>query len=140
MRYIPNSLTYLPNKPRVFVPFEDRSRDLSQLLEFGTVLQVFPSHLSWQLKAETTDEFLQSCERFFGVHGFTDDDYVVAIGDPVVIALFMVAASTQNRGRAKVLKWDRLPCERCSKYRKECPDAACPRDLRGRYLVLPIQL
>jgi hypothetical protein len=140
MRYVTNSLNYQQGQPRVFVPFEDRNRDLSQLLEFGTVLQVFPGHLSWQLKPETSLDFTMAVKRFFAAHDFTDDDFVVAIGDPVVIAVFTHAAAMVNSGRVKVLKWDRLPCVRCNKYRQTCGDELCPKELRGRYLVLPVQL
>lgn len=140
MRYIANAVSYDPKTPRVFVPFEDRQRDLSQLLEFGTVLQVFASHLSWQLTPETTLDYTLACKRFFAAHDFTDDDFVVAIGDPVAIAIFTYAAAFTNTGRVKVLKWDRLPCDVCSKYKALCGRSGCPGELRGRYLVLPVKL
>ncbi len=140
MRYIANSVQYIPAKPRVFVPFEDRNRDLSQLLDFGTVIQVFPSHLSWQLNPETIADFTSATNNFFAAHDFTDDDFVVAIGDPVVIAIFTHIAAEHNGGRVRVLKWDRLPCGRCNKYRQTCGDERCPKELRGRYLVLPVRL
>lgn len=139
-RYIANVMNYDPKKPRVFVPFEDRGRDLSQLLDFGTVLQVFPAQLSWQLTSETTHDFTLACKRFFAAHDFTDDDFVVAIGDPVVITIFTHAAAQANNGRVQVCKWDRLPCAVCNKYWQRCNKNECPAELRGRYLILPIKL
>lgn len=140
MRYLANVVNYDPKKPRCFVPFEDRNRDLSALLDFGTVLQVFPSHLSWQLTPESVHDFTLACKRFFAAHDFTDDDFVVALGDPVVIGIFIYAAAQANAGRAKVCKWDRLPCDVCNKYKQSCAKDNCPQELRGRYLVLPVKL
>ena len=38
---------------------------------------------------------------------FCDDDYLLLIGDPAIIALAGAVVSEANRGRFKVLKWDR---------------------------------
>ncbi len=38
---------------------------------------------------------------------FCDDDYLLLIGDPAIIALAGAIASEMNRGKFKVLKWDR---------------------------------
>ena len=38
---------------------------------------------------------------------FNDDDYLLLIGDPAIIALAGAIASKMNGGRFKVLKWDR---------------------------------
>jgi len=136
MRYTPNVVDYPLDKPRVFVPFEDRKRDLSDLLEFGTVIQIFPGHLAWQLNSSTTEEFITAVRGFFQAHDFTNDDYVVAIGDPVVISIMTYLAARQNSGRVRLLKWDRLPCEMCLKFRCEC---ASPQ-VRGRYLEVAVKL
>lgn len=39
---------------------------------------------------------------------FSDDDYLLAIGDPVAMCLAAVVAAQVNRGRYKMLKWDRV--------------------------------
>ncbi len=136
-RYVPNAVSYTPGEPRVFVAFEDRSRDLSGLLDFGTVVQIFPGHLAWQVSGETAPDFARSVREFFRAHEFLDRDFVAAVGDPVVIGLVMGAAADENAGRVTVLKWDRLPCGRCGKYRKNCSDEMCPREVRGRYIAVP---
>lgn len=41
------------------------------------------------------------------LEGFNDDDYLLALGDPVAIVLTCHVAAEKNRGRYKVLKWDR---------------------------------
>ena len=38
---------------------------------------------------------------------FCDDDYLLLIGDPAIIAIAGAVVSEANRGRFKVLKWDR---------------------------------
>jgi hypothetical protein len=38
---------------------------------------------------------------------FNDDDYILAIGDPVAIGIVTAIATEFNRGRVKVLRWDR---------------------------------
>ena len=38
---------------------------------------------------------------------FNDDDYLLLIGDPAIIAVAGAIASKMNGGRFKVLKWDR---------------------------------
>ena len=38
---------------------------------------------------------------------FSDDDYLVAVGDPSAIAIAGAIAASNNRGRFKMLKWDK---------------------------------
>ncbi len=38
---------------------------------------------------------------------FSDDDYLLLIGDPAIIAVWGAIAAKNNGGRFKVLKWDR---------------------------------
>ena len=38
---------------------------------------------------------------------FNDDDYLLLMGDPAIIALAGAVASDVNGGRFKILKWDR---------------------------------
>lgn len=38
---------------------------------------------------------------------FNDSDFLLAMGDPVAIAIASIVASDINNGRLKILKWDR---------------------------------
>lgn len=38
---------------------------------------------------------------------FTDQDFLLLVGDPVAMALAVNAAANANRGRVKILKWSR---------------------------------
>ena len=39
---------------------------------------------------------------------FNDDDYLLLMGDPAIIALAGAVVSEMNRGRFKILKWDKI--------------------------------
>ena len=41
------------------------------------------------------------------LRNFTDMDYLLLIGDPLAIGLAVAVASNANRGKARLLKWDR---------------------------------
>ena len=38
---------------------------------------------------------------------FCDNDYILPVGDPVAIAVASTIAANNNRGKFKMLKWDR---------------------------------
>tara|TARA_R110001592_G_scaffold33763_7_gene116684 strand:- start:386 stop:736 length:351 start_codon:yes stop_codon:yes gene_type:complete len=41
------------------------------------------------------------------LQGFNDKDYLIAAGDPALIAMSCLVASDLNFGKVKLLKWDR---------------------------------
>ena len=46
-----------------------------------------------------------------GLKNFSDKDYLLLIGDPAAIGIATSIASENNRGRYKLLKWDRQEAE-----------------------------
>lgn len=38
---------------------------------------------------------------------YSDDDYILATGDPIAIGIAVSVAAKNNRGRVNLLKWDR---------------------------------
>lgn len=134
--FTPQPVSYPPGVSRVFVPFEDRNRDLSALLEFGTVVQLFGKDHHWQLTSETTAAYLAAARGFFRAHDVTDHDAVVAIGDPVVITLTTLAAAEANNGRVTVLRWARVPCSKCGRF---SPVVPCPEHER-QGVYMPVRL
>ena len=46
-----------------------------------------------------------------GLKDFSDDDYLLLIGDPAAIGIATSIASENNRGRYRLLKWDRQEAE-----------------------------
>jgi hypothetical protein len=47
--------------------------------------------------------------RFFRekLKDFNDDDYILPVGDPVIIATVAAIAADMNNGQYKILKWDK---------------------------------
>ena len=41
------------------------------------------------------------------LRNFSDDDYLVAVGDPSAIAIAGAIAANNNRGKFSILKWDK---------------------------------
>ena len=137
--------TTLPHVPpaelteRVFLLFEDRGRDISGLLEFGSVVQVFDSASPWQVPSDAllASGFTHALQSYFATHGFTDADYVVAMGDPVAIAAAVHEAARVNGGRVRVLRWERLPCPSCRRF--ATINRTCPTHrVTGRYVTVPL--
>jgi hypothetical protein len=46
-------------------------------------------------------------DTFEKLKDFNDSDFLLAMGDPVAIAIASIVASDINNGRLKILKWDR---------------------------------
>ena len=42
------------------------------------------------------------------LRGFTDDDWLLAMGDPAIIGVSFAIAADLNQGRVNFLKWDRM--------------------------------
>lgn len=139
------SLRYSPDRPpdaslgsRCFLAFEDRGRDITGLLEYGTVAQLFAPGVPWQITPTRVDEFVRAVTGYFSTHGFNDGDFIVAIGDPVVVAVMTAVAARFNRGSVTMLKWDRIPCPTCGRFKN--PECHGPRDIHGRYVPIRISL
>jgi len=41
------------------------------------------------------------------LRNFTDDDYILPVGDPILIAMATMIAADMNMGKVKMLKWDK---------------------------------
>lgn len=136
-RYVPVATAYEPGAPRVFLPFEDRGRDLSGLLDFGTVVQIFDGRAPWQLTNDTASQYAEAVRAYFRAHAFGAGDAVVAIGDPLVIAITVAMAAQESGGALTVLRWDRLPCPACGRY---SPTGCGAHVITGRYVPVKFQL
>lgn len=42
-----------------------------------------------------------------GLKDFCDDDYLLPVGDPVLIAMASMIAARENRGRVNMLRWSK---------------------------------
>jgi len=81
---------------------QEMGRNVRSAEKFGDLKVVLPDNkqivlssgpLTFKLKHELKD--------------FNDDDYLLLMGDPAIIALAGAVASDVNGGRFKILKWDR---------------------------------
>lgn len=97
---------------RVFIPYEPVRRnagtgnterlfdltpaavygELTFLMEHGNLV-LSPAPMVQQLRRALKD--------------FSDDDYILPVGDPVAIGLVTAIAAQVNHGRVNLLRWDR---------------------------------
>ena len=106
-------LNNLPKRcPRVFILQEPQARDeatgkmkslmnFSAALEWGEPVVCLPPG-PVALSPYPTKEALKECLK-----DFTDDDYIICVGDPSLIFMAGMVACDLNRGRAKILKRDK---------------------------------
>lgn len=79
----------------------ERKFDLTSAEQYGT-LEVLIG--SGQSAVSSVPVMRQLRER---LAGFNDDDFLVMMGDPSIMAGAAMVASANNNGRVKLLKWDR---------------------------------
>lgn len=76
--------------------------DLSPALEYGEI-EVLVSHTQSLLAPVPTIRKLRE-----KLENFSDDDYILPVGDPVLMSTVAMVAGDMNNGRVRFLKWDRL--------------------------------
>jgi hypothetical protein len=89
--------------PKVFVVAESPKHNIAPALDYGEIEVVLPPSQSQIIfsSAPTVSRIKRVLE------GFTDDDYLLFIGDPTAIAILATVAAAKNNGRFKCLKWDK---------------------------------
>lgn len=75
--------------------------DLSSAREYGTLHVLIPHG---QNLHSTVPVVRQLNER---LRAFTEDDYLLPLGDPAIMAAAAAIAARNTNGRLKILKWDR---------------------------------
>jgi hypothetical protein len=104
---------------KVFIPQEPTRRDpatgeLVSIMNFAlaskfgeTVVCLPPGRV-----ALSTQPVVTRLREHMGQ--FSDDDFLIAVGDPSVLAMAAAIAASVNRGRFKMLKYDAKTKEYCS--------------------------
>lgn len=88
--------------PIVYVVQESPGKNLLGAADFGTVRVLLPSDRQVVFSpGPTVFDLRQQLQKF------SDDDYLLPIGDPAAIAIACMVAAENNLGRVKLLKWDR---------------------------------
>lgn len=87
----------------VYIIQEMRGRDISDASEFGPLDILLPALEQATLSVQPTiRRMLRKLSKF------NDNDYLLLAGDPAAIAIAGALAAQFNRGRFKLLKWDRI--------------------------------
>ena len=97
---------FIPHVPTRYDPLTDSrvpTLDLNPAATFGQLVRLTtPS--AGPLTQDNLDVALNEIQH--GISGIQPDDYVVAVGDPILVAAAIAYASDIN-GSVKVLRWDR---------------------------------
>lgn len=75
--------------------------DLTPAAAYGDLQILLPPGNVMLSSKPMTDKLTHALRKF------TDDDYLLAIGDPTAYATATAIAAKHNMGRYKLLKWDR---------------------------------
>jgi hypothetical protein len=85
----------------VYVVQEVNGRNILPAQKFGKIDVLLPQGQIAFLPGPSIYKLNQKLKDF------SDEDYLLLIGDPVAIALCAMVASSYNNGKVKFLKWDR---------------------------------
>ena len=81
---------------------QEMGRNIRSAEKFGDLKVVLPDNKQIVLSSGPLTFKLKHALK-----DFNDDDYLLLMGDPAIIALAGAVASDVNGGKFKVLKWDR---------------------------------
>ena len=81
---------------------QEMGRNIRSAEKFGDLKVVLPDNKQIVLSSGPLTFKLKHALK-----DFNDNDYLLLMGDPAIIALAGAVASDVNGGRFKVLKWDR---------------------------------
>ena len=85
----------------VYVVQESPGKNISGAEQFGKIEILLPMGQVTFSPGPTVRRLRSS------LHGYSDDDFILPIGDPAAIAIATAVAAAFNRGRFNILKWDR---------------------------------
>ena len=97
-----NFLTKPLTGGKVFVVQEVSGRNILSAEKYGELELLLPNNSQIVLSSGPTVRRLNQ-----KLKNFSDDDYLLLMGDPSAIGIACAIASSNNRGRFKCLKWDK---------------------------------
>lgn len=89
--------------PTVYAVSETAQHNITQAMDFGTIVTILPPNSQISFSVVPT---IQRIKR--KLENYTDDDYLLFIGDPTAISIVAALAAAKNNGRYKCLKWDKI--------------------------------
>lgn len=99
-----NSITDQPNLPfpsRVFV-IQQTDLNLAKATRFGELFPLIPGRVNITMQPQPVIRELRR-----KLADFSDNDYILPVGDPIAIGLALMVAMDNNNGKVRVLKWDK---------------------------------
>lgn len=88
--------------PTVYAVSETAQHNITSALDFGNIVTILPPN------AQVAFSVTPTIRRAYRVlEKFTDEDYLLFIGDPTAMSIVSVVAAQLNNGRFKCLKWDK---------------------------------
>jgi hypothetical protein len=86
----------------VYVTQEQVGKNLLPAAKYGEISVLLPSDFQVGFSAGQVTNHLD-----VKLSNFSDTDYLVLIGDPVIIGIATAVAAKWNKGKVKLLKWDK---------------------------------
>lgn len=87
----------------VYVISETGQHNITPAMEFGNIETILPPNAQVAFSVYPT---VQRIRR--RLEKFSDEDYLLFIGDPTAIGIVSAIAADMNKGRYKCLKWDKF--------------------------------
>ena len=81
---------------------QETQHDITSAMDFGTVDVLLPPGAQIAFSPAPTVRRIQR-----KLMKYTDEDYLLLIGDPAAIGIACAVAAAYNHGRFKMLKWSR---------------------------------
>lgn len=81
---------------------QETQNDITSAMDFGTIEVLLPPGAQIAFSPAPTVRRIQR-----KLSKYTDEDYLLLIGDPAAIGIACAVAAAYNHGRFKMLKWSR---------------------------------
>jgi hypothetical protein len=88
--------------PTVYAVCETTTHNISSALAYGKIETILPPNAQVAFSVAPTIRRIQR-----KLEKFSDEDYLLLIGDPSAIGITCAVAAARNSGRFKMLKWDK---------------------------------
>ena len=88
--------------PTVYITQETANRNFLPARKYGELKSLMPGNAQVVLSTMPTVRKLR-----YGLKDFTNDDFLLLSGDPIIMGLAIVIALEKTNGLASFLKWDK---------------------------------
>tara|TARA_R100000664_G_C2677620_1_gene87003 strand:- start:161 stop:541 length:381 start_codon:yes stop_codon:yes gene_type:complete len=92
-----------PGQPTVFLVQENPYISVLSATEYGNIVTLFDSGSQIMFSPQPAIKKLKR-----KLKDFDDNDHLLMMGDPAAMGIACCIASEMNRGKFKILKWDKM--------------------------------